>query len=274
MAPVSAPDLENGFIVNAISAPNCWTTEIQSVLVAEDTGERWYLSHECRQENVILAAVSTDRTMLQSENPYEFLTFTHNNRFYQIGSMDAPTTLPGMDGRQPPGMPTPHGSPNWASSPHCEDRPIRLLAFDEVLDGLRRRSLPPRALFLRLGLLHDGRRYTLYSPSHYVNFANDAVEQPAYVQPISGLVLMPGGDSVTYGYIVAALDGSGTRRVEFVAARYVDVYRWVAEREGIKPLAVMLGDLSRLAPCYTRVFDESRHVSGELAFYVYGQAAS
>lgn len=265
----SAPDLKFGFIVNNLSKANSWTTEIQSVLVDEDGGERTFLSHECRQENVTLSDQQSAATILQADKPYEFLTYTQGERFYQIGSLDAPTTFFGQQSGPAGGVPTPHGAPDWLSAACCDDRAITELGFAEVLAGLRGRRLAIRELFLRLRFRHAGRRHALYCPSRYVNFANEAIAQTPYLQPISGLVAMPGGESVTFGYIMAAIDPSGTRRVEFAAARYVDLYGWVARREAVPALAAILGNLSRMAPCYARVFDQSAVIEGDVDFYRY-----
>lgn len=274
-----APDLERGRIVNGTAAPNAWCTAIQSVLeetVGGVTQTAW-LSQECRKENVPFApgGPGPEGGIVQKNAPAEFLTFTRDGRFYQLLGSEIPfgTALAERYQRVPLGRHfvfQPFGEEAWLSEVHCERRPIRLLAPEEVLAGLNARTLGAPELYLRFSWREGEKAFTLYAPSRYVNFANRGHAPDDYLQPISGYVLFRHDDLWLHGYLAVALRTDGAMLVELVAPVYTDAYAVIAKQTGASEAdRAVLARLAETAPAYLRQFNLVLHLKGRLDFFRY-----
>jgi len=273
-----APDLENGFIVNAVTEVNSWTTEIQCVLTedADGAAEPAYLGHECRNEHVpLMDDAGPSETVFMTRKPHEFLTYSRAGRFYQLPTTDTLVTDSAVEMVEKVALRgsylfLPRGLPEWQSEVHCTDRRIEVIPAEEVLRGLNGRRLPMRRLFLRFDWREGEQAHTIHCPCRYVNFANESVAKKRYLQPITGHVLFPSFGTLLPGYFVCARAESGETRAEFVTPRYADACATLATRHGVNAEdADSLQRIGGMLPSFVRVFDFIYKVEGTLTFYTY-----
>lgn len=268
-----APDLADGFIVNGTTAANIWSTEIQCVLQQrrQPLEQAVFLSHECRFERVHFA--EPDQGIFKMQQPFEFLTFTRDGQFYQLAKPDVPLNKEHIDSvteRHLDGTPVPAAITHdgWLSRVRCALRPIEVLPFAELLDGLRNDRIPLRRLYCRFEIdLGDG--LVLYCPARYVNFAHPELAACPYVQVISGTVLLPVNGTYLPGYIACAVNDQGDGRMEFAGLRYVDTFRWLAELAPPGPVADTMAKFSQFAPSYLPVMNHVLPLAGTVTFFRY-----
>lgn len=271
------PDIRGGRIVNTGLEGNRWATEIQSVLVAEQPdrpSRAFYLSHECRFEAVAFGSEppAAGDTLVKRRQPYQFLTFTEGERFYHLpwpdtlfgpAALEGTETLDVGDGF----VFRSHSRKGWVSRVTCPWTEGREISFADLSSGLAADTVPLRSLFLRARFDREGRRWTLYCPCRYLNFPDTAWTGGGYLQPISGHVLFPYGDSFLAGYLVAAADGTAIR-LELAAPRYRPLAPAARLALGLGPEeAAVLDRLGDLIPAYVPTFDLVVPVEGEIAFY-------
>lgn len=276
-----APDLENGSIIHGERSANAWVTEIQAVLV-EHRGEqlrKLYLAHECRKERLPFSdgPLGGGSDIFMRHKPYDFLTFTSGERFWELYLVDtlvAQKSFVDLDILQIEDslFLLPGSRQGWHARPRCPEVPVTVHGWPEVRRGLETGGMPPRRLFCRFRWDEDGVARTLYFPARYVNFATGTAAD-AYLQPISGYVLVPFRDSYQAAYLACAITEHGRSVTEFLIPRYVDASSQLARRYGLDGTAPPFDKLRQVMPAYVRVFDWVRKVTGELTFFSYGQAA-
>lgn len=275
----TAPDLLGGRVVNGPfdGTNNVWVNEIQGVLVHDGPAERqtYYLSHECRQENLPFHGADQDSaTIFQTHRPHEYLTFSCGERFFQIPSWDAPLDLrriqdiPRIEGNgfffYPPVFRN-----DWQSQVTCEERPIRLHDFAETFGMLENNRVEIRKFFFRFAWTAGGDAWTIYAPCRYINFCTTPVKDKPFIQVITGYVLMPLWGTQFHGYFCAAIDAAGRMRSEFLLPRYVPTFTHLAERAGSPEEGAIFGKLAKTFPIYARHFDFVVGIDGQLDFFTY-----
>ncbi|MEO5337104.1 MAG: hypothetical protein H7841_09455 [Magnetospirillum sp. WYHS-4] len=267
------PDLRGGSIVNGRDDGNLWTTEIQCVLVGED-GETLYLSHECRFESVAFGPEppAEGETLIKRRQPFSFLTFTRNGRFFHIPQ---PDTLFGesltrgtrridVDGGF---VFRPHSQEDWASRVSCSWGEGEEVSFSQLSADLHRKAVPVRDLFVRARFGLSGRQWSLYCPCRYLNFPGPRLPGGPYLQPISGHVLVPVEDSFSAGYLVAGTDGDRVR-MELAMPCYRDAAEVLGRSLALGPEeSALMGRMAQLFPAHVGVYDLVFPVDGDVAFY-------
>ncbi|MHA1598620.1 MAG: hypothetical protein ACTSV1_07845 [Alphaproteobacteria bacterium] len=262
MASELAPDMERGFITNGINASNVWNTEIQSVSCErKDGGDEWsHLSHECRFEHVLFnASVDGDGLpIFAGKRPFKFLTFSKDNVYYQIPSIDGAVDALIFSSFQSIDVggaliPVPSRGEGWDCKVTCEMRRVDRLEFDRVHTMTAAGEVSPRNIFVHVDFDNHGTGVDLYFPCRYMNYSHPQLRQWKYMQTISGDVLMPFGNSYIYGSIVVAENQKGVQKIEFISPRYA-------------PLGEAAGSMSAH---YVRTFDFSFTVSGSASYYTY-----
>lgn len=290
----SAPDLENGVIVNQSEGDNQWTTEIQCVLRTGDIPPRLvYLSHECRAEFVPLSSnhPGPGRFLFQQDRPWEFLTYSEDGRFFQTntaslammnpeGMRDVQTKTPRLSIRNQ-GNTNPDvidevpltraiPSPEERSEVICPERPVAFLGIDEVGDRLRQRTLPVRKLFMEVRWTEADVGHTLYCPCRYVNFSAPDASGPAFLQPISGPVLFTERGLILVAYVACAIDANGHTIAEFCIRRIRNVFSWAVQSVEFNPADLdVLRTLALRLPVATTVYDGVVPVEATVRFYRY-----
>ena len=179
-----APDLVHGSIYNGIGNENSWTTLIQSVLCKEFPGgeqEFYYLSHECRNEKVILMEnspfSSIFKPFLKRGLEGQFLTYTYDNQFFSVSGPDSfaskNTTIPIVDSTR--WLTVPSFDDNWLSHVDCAQRESDLISFDSILRQCNNRSLRINDLYVRIIMpLHDEDLEgiaTIFAPVKHLSFS-------------------------------------------------------------------------------------------------------
>ena len=222
-----APDLVHGSIYNGISNENSWTTLIQSVLCKESPeGEKefYYLSHECRNEKVILMNnspfSSIFKPFLISGLEGRFLTYTHENRYFSVSGPDSlaskNTTIPVIDSSR--WITVPSFDNNWSSYVDCVQREATLLDYNSILSQCNNRSLLINNLFVRIvfPIDHEGSavKATIFTPVKHLNFSRPDSNSGAepFLQFTTADCLIPITPTIS---IVAVICGAVSLRTEF-----------------------------------------------------------
>jgi len=278
---VSVPDLENGAIFHGEQADNAWITEIQAVLV-EHRGERvrsLYLAHECRKERLPFCngPLGGGGDIFMRHKPYDFLTFTVNGRFWEFPLVDTIVPRQALSDLkllqiQDSLFMLPNTRSGWRARVRCPLVPASVLPMADVHRRLADGTLVPRRLFCRFAWKEDGIARELYFPARYVNFSTRP-QAGAYLQPISGYVLVPFRDSYQPAYLACAIAGNGETITEFLVPRYVEATDRLAQGYGFDGNMPPFSKLREMMPAYVRLFDWVRKISGDLTFYGYGEAS-
>ncbi|ABM76803.1 hypothetical protein [Prochlorococcus marinus] len=230
------PDLLDGYVVNGLDSPNSWITSIQSVLISGD--DCYYLSQECRSENIhylgerdpgIFCSIPNQSVLFQ----VEFLSVSHAGLFYHFPQLKAETFLQSNElvhdairengvffGERKLFLPMVSKS-GWTSQAFCEQREVRILAFDEVYEMCTNRCLRINEIFLKFEYLEptENKHVALYSSMRYINFSNLSVENK-YLQGINGSVLLKIEGTLVHAYMAAAFNSEGDSHIEFIVPTF------------------------------------------------------
>lgn len=277
MTSFAAPDLANGHILHGADSANAWVTEIQAVLVQGDGGgdKTLYLAHECRKERLPFCngPLGGGSDIFMRDKPYEFLTYAAGGRFWELVNADTIFPPQGFDGLDiavigDSRFILPVTQDGWTARVQCPWMPASVVGWDEVRQGLAGGGLPLPRLFCRFNWEEDGTAWHLHCPARYVNFATTP-DAGAYLQPISGYVMVPFRGSFQLGYFACAITRDGRAIAEFLVPRYVDAVTRLAQGYGLDAGAAPIPQLRQMMPAYVRVFDWVRKCPGRLEFYVY-----
>jgi len=268
-----APDLENGLITNGINSTNVWNTEIQSATREHKAeADEWtYLSHECRFEHVPFNTSSGGDgiPVFGAVPPFKFLTFSKDNVYYQIPSIDgvvdekvfssfATVDIGGAL------IPVPSRGEDWDSRVTCRMRDIHRMDLKEAHDIAASHQMSPRKIFLHVSFDNHGTDVELFFPCRYMNYSHPELMEWKYMQTISGYVLIPFGSSYIYGYTVVAENEEGIQRIEFVSPRYSTLGQRLAEVD-----STMADASARMGKHYVPTFDFNFKINGTAAYYKY-----
>lgn len=271
----SAPDLKSGFIRNE-SDGNSWTTEIQSVLKCGSgaSAEVYYLSHECRFENVPFSKgyLGGKGEVFQKAKPFEFLTCSRDGKFHQLVVMDFMYKnelfgdFTGVDVFCVDHLSPPSG----VSRVECADRPVAYYDHDAVFELLDGNGVSMRDLFVEVSWTQeDGADYVLHAPSRYINFG--AAEGGGhFIQPIIGQVLYRDHNGAFFpAYVGAASDGADWI-VEFATPQYRNAYAMTLNNYGTEELLEKLKPMFMdQIPLVVRTMDRVLPVDGRFRVFSY-----
>ncbi|WP_156486156.1 hypothetical protein [Prochlorococcus sp. MIT 1306] len=231
-----APDLLDGYVVNGLDSQNCWITSIQSVLTSGD--DCYYLSQECRSENIHYLEERDPGIFCNILNQaviseYEWLTVSHAGLFYNFPQLTEDTFL--QNNKQVHDFIREYGvffgerklflpvvsKTGWTSQAFCEQRQVRILAFDEVYEMCTNRCLRINKIFLKFEYLEptENEHVALYSSMRYINFSNLSVENK-YLQGINGSVLFKIQGTLVHAYMAAAFNSEGDSHIEFIVPTF------------------------------------------------------
>ena len=276
----TAPDLMNGTIYNGNTedpSANVWATEIQSVLRIGTGGERktLYLNHECRNEQVPFMGGMSQATpeIFMKDRPEEFLTYSDGEKFVQLECPPVvfPTTLGVPNNTTKPFLIN-HERPLKIATPSrvdCLERPISCFANGEAIEGLQNGAIPLRSLFLKVSWLYKEQSYEMIAPCRYVNFSPKTAPS-AYLQPISGQVLIEMQGLLFPAYVACAWGQEGETKIEFAIPRYHSADKTLTENYGIRgAIGETLERVYTLLPAFSRKWDGILEVEGEFCLFQY-----
>lgn len=268
-----APDIENGFIVNTTENENSWTTEIQSILTNLRNDKRIFLGHQCRMENVPI--LDQSNSINKPDKPFEFLTFSTGENFFQIPSPDTIVTGDLLESHPHIELEgsvflRPVSSPSWRSRVSCADREIEYIDSEDLYGRLIEGGLPIRKLLIEARFTLNETAYELLSPCRYLNFGNKKDSEIRYLQPIVGYVLYPTTDFFIHAYFAVAQFVGGRNHIcEFVLPRYTNAFDRLSIIVGEDESSREYKRLSESQAVYTQVFDVALPVEAELRYFTY-----
>ena len=263
-------DLRNSYIVNGRhDVENHWTTGVESYLKVKNTAleKEFYLSHECRTEDVALSESNyhEEKTIFKQRltgGGGEWLTITQDDKFY---SYTNPDTIYGKNvfqkllenslfidiGGKVYAPNNPRSSTEWASQVFPRYSRIRSHRLDELNEMLNSRKANPRKLFCRLNYSTNGLTVTCIFPSRYVNYKNKTENlnsDKGYIQVISGYTMIWNNSSPLVGYLAVAVpvNANNPPIIECISKVYIEI-----------------GDT--VTPCYQRVLT----IDGNIDFFSY-----
>lgn len=271
----TAPDLENGQVVNGDENANRWMTEIQCVLrITGEHPKEFYLSQECRAEHVPFSATHQGAAEIFFRHPImEFLTYSEEDRFRLIPGNDL--LLGPHEYRNPVGdidkvTFNPDSSNVGVSEIRADERSVVVQSLPDLLDGIRAGTLSVRSLYQRVRWQADGVACELFSPCRYVNFPDSSDPGNAFLQSISGQVLFARGDDMVPAYVACAVNGDGQTIVEFCCRRFRNVLLWYRDMvDADENLKAAVGNLAKAAPILTPMYDGIVPVDGGCDFFTY-----
>ncbi|MHA1598881.1 MAG: hypothetical protein ACTSV1_09180 [Alphaproteobacteria bacterium] len=273
----SAPDLKSGFIRNE-SDGNSWSTEIQSVLKcgSDAVADTYYLSHECRFENVPFSKgyLGGKEEIFQKAKPFEFLTCSLNGKFHQLVVMDFMYKnelfgdFTGVDVFCVNHLSPPSGD----SHVECSERPVTYFDHDAIFDLLEGNSVSTRELFVEVRWTQqDGIDYVLHAPSRYINFGA-AKGGGHFIQPIIGSVLYRDHHGAFFPAYVGAASNGKEWIVEFMTPQFRNAYAMTLNNYGTEELLEKMKPLFMdQIPLAVRTMDRTLAVDGTFRIFRYDE---
>ena len=260
-------DLEKSFLIHGSkNSSNNWSTAVESYLEVSTKGfnkegeKKFYLSHECRSEDIAFSQVEGERTIFKNRltgGGGEWLTITYDEKFYAYRS---PSSLIGKtffldlekeqvftkvgDTHYEPGLPG--TEENWISQARTYHSKITRYSYKELHELLSKQEINPRNVFCILKYEDQESDVECIFPARYINYKNkrNAPESPSYIQVISGYTLIWVEQTPIVGYLAAATptDGTSDSIIECISSVYRDVGSCMAPE--YKRVTVLKGDVN------------------------------
>ena len=257
-------DLEKSYLVHGSeNNENNWTTAIESFLktnsnpINEGGEKKFYLSHECRSEDIAFSNAEGENTIFKNRltgRGGEWLTITYDEKFYAYRS---PSALIGKslfsdleqeqvftkvgNGHYKPGPPC--TEKDWTSKPHTFYSSIKKYSYKELHQLLLKHEINPRDIFCILKYEDQQSEVECIFPARYINYKNKRSKSGcvSYIQIISGYTLIWAEQMPIVGYLAAAVptENPSDSVIECMSSVYRDVgtcmapeYKHITELKG------------------------------------------